>query len=156
MRLKEIAVVLYYLAVCVSILAFTLIVPFQQAEGEGIAYTNMLFLEYKKANNLVYVDENNESVKQILRSGHVFERTKYKELSGKFGLIICAVALLLTWLLPFTRLHDVIWIGGGFTTLYALGSLNTEVVAGIWLLVFVTYLLKKRRIASNKEKNSTS
>lgn len=156
MKMNRVAVALYYVAVCFSILAMTLIIPFQQAEDESIAYTNMLFSEYKKANNLVYVDEDNEAVKQIRRSGHIFGKIKYKKLSGKFGLIICTVALLLTWLLPFTRLHDVIWIGGGFTALYALGSLNTEVVAGIWLLVFIAYQLKKRRIASNKEKNSIS
>lgn len=156
MKLNRTAIVLYYLAVCVSIFVFTLIIPFQQAEDESVAYMNMLLSEYKKANNSVYVDEKSEAVKQILSSGHAFDKTRYKELSGKYGLIICTVALLLTWFLPFTRLSDVIWIGGGFSALYALGSLTTEAVVSIWLLALVTYLLKKRRITSNKEKNSTS
>jgi len=148
---KKILIVAYNVAVGVFILVFSTIIPFQQAEEARIVYTNMLFVEYKQANNLQYVDEASEVAKKIRMEGHNFGKEKYKELSGKYGLLACVLVLLLTLLLTFTKLNDLMWIGGEFAILYGLGSLNTESFIFILLLTFLSYSVKKWRLRADKE-----
>lgn len=151
MSLNKAFFYLFYLGIAALAFISSMVIPFQQSEDARIEYTNKLFAEYKQANNLKYVDETSEAVKSIRNDGHAFGKEKYKELSGKFGLFACVVALSLTLLMPFTHSSDFIFIGAGFSAFYGLGSLTTESYFAILLLTLVAYLVKKWKTSLAKK-----
>jgi hypothetical protein len=152
MSLNRTFIYLYYLALAVLAFTCSTIIPFQQSEDARIEYTNKLFIEYKQANNLQYLDETSEVAKSIRNDGHVFGKAKYKELSGKYGLFACAATLFLTLLMPFTRSSDFVLIGAGFSALYGLGALTTESFIAILLLTLVAYLIEKWKVSLVKKR----
>ncbi|MDD2720109.1 MAG: hypothetical protein PHH47_02225 [Gallionella sp.] len=152
MSLNKIFIYLYYLVIAALAFICSTVIPFQQSEDARIEYTNKLFVEYKQANNLQYVDETSEVAKSIRNDGHVFGKAKYKELSGKYGLFACAVALFLTLLMPFSRSSDLVLIGASFAALYGLGALTTESFIAILLLTLVAYSIQKWKISITKKR----
>lgn len=148
--MKKILIPVYYISIGIFLFMCSVIIPLQQAEGDGIVYMNNLFIEYKKANGLTYIDENSQVVKQILNSGHEFTKVQYKNFSGRFGLLSCVIVLGLTLLLSFARSSDVVWIGGYFSLLFGYGSMTNEFYFGIVVLALITYFLK-RRIEKNRK-----
>jgi hypothetical protein len=152
MSFNKIFVYLFYLAIGALAFISSTVIPFQQSEEARIEYTNKLFLEYKQANKLKYVDETSEAAKSIRNNGHVFGKEKYKELSGRYGLFACVTALSLTLLMPFTHSIDLVLIGAGFSALYELGSLITESFIAILLLTLVAYSVKKWKTSLVKKR----
>jgi hypothetical protein len=147
---KKILLLIYYISIGIFLFVCSLVIPFQQAEEAGIAYTNNHFIEYKKANGLAYVDEDTSVAKQIRGSGNELEKYEFKRLSGRFGLLSCVIVLGLTLLLPFARSSDVIWIGGYFSVLFGYGAMTNEFYFGIVLLALISYFVK-RHIEKNRK-----
>jgi hypothetical protein len=141
---KKIPIVSYYFFIGVLLSASTIFVPFLQAEAVSDIYVNARLSELKIAKNTSYLDEKSDEVNQILHAGTALTKSEYKNRSGKYGLLSCAVALGLTLLLTFTRSSDVIWIGAFFTILYVYGSMSTEFYIATALLSLIAYYIKKR------------
>jgi hypothetical protein len=141
---KKMVVPAYYISIGIFLFICSVALPFQYAEIKRIAYTNNLFSEYKQANQLIYVDENNPAARQIRKSGHEFGKLEYRRLSGTLALLSCLAVLGLTLFISFARATDVIWIGGYFSLLFSYGSMTTEFYVGILLLAAITFFIKKR------------
>jgi hypothetical protein len=149
--MRKILVAAYYFSVAVFLFACTVYIPYQCAEESRVSYTNKMISEFKQANMLTYLDEYSVAEKQIRDSGFRLQKTEYKKLSGELGLLACTMVLILTLFLPFSRLSDVIWIGGWFSVLYSYESMSTAFYLAIMILALATYYFKKKRASSGQK-----
>lgn len=145
MSSKKYGIAVYYVFVVIAIFIFSIALPFKLSEVLKIEYMNARLSELKEATRSQYVDENSESVKSIFAAGHSLFKDEYKNLSGKLGLLTCAVVLAFTIFFRFTRLLDILVVGGIYFVLYAYGSMSTEYFVFIALFIFTAYQLKRKR-----------
>ena len=143
--LKTKFAILYYVLISIFLLVLAVYIPFQQAEKASVVYMNSRLAELKEIKKPSNLNMSGLEVNKILDAGVLVEKDEYKYYSARLGLIACIVVLGFILVFPYSRLSDVFWVGGFFSTLYALGSMTTEYYFLVVILALGTYYLKRKR-----------